>query len=182
MVRLIDVLVEKVGIVLGNQKAAVIQFGWLPSFVLPLFLPPKNQRIISFAYQKPMTICRAVVSFRQHQTNGTGLGLSLTQDLVYLNRGTITCHSEEGKGTEFIVRLPIKKEAFAPDQIDEKHKIDFNIPKNTIVDINTIVPDVNADPEDPIEDGYKLLVVEDNLELLMLMQTRNSKMKKQKRK
>ena len=108
--------------------------------------------------------------YRQHQTIGTGLGLSLTKDLVYLNRGTITCHSEEGKGTEFIVRLPIKKEAFAPDQIDEKHKIDFNIPKNTIVDINTIVPDVNADPEDPIEDAYKLLVVEDNLELLMLMQ------------
>jgi YesN/AraC family two-component response regulator len=75
-----------------------------------------------------------------------------------------------GKGTEFTVKLPIKKEAFEPDQIDEEHKIDFNIPKNTIVDINTIIPDVNADPEDPIEDGYKLLIVEDNLELLMLMQ------------
>ena len=108
--------------------------------------------------------------YRQHQTIGTGLGLSLTQDLVYLNRGTITCKSEVGKGTEFTVKLPINKEAFEPDQIDEEHKIDFNIPKNTIIDINTIVPDVNAEPEDPIEDGYKLLVVEDNLELLMLMQ------------
>lgn len=108
--------------------------------------------------------------YRQHQTIGTGLGLSLTQDLVYLNRGTITCKSEVGKGTEFTVKLPIKKEAFEPDQIDEEHKIDFNIPKNTIVDINTIIPDVNAEPEDPIEDGYKLLIVEDNLELLMLMQ------------
>lgn len=108
--------------------------------------------------------------YRKHQTNGTGLGLALTQDLVFLNRGTITCHSEEGKGTEFTVKLPIKKEAFAPDQIDEQHKIDFSIPKNAIIDINTIVPDFNAEPEDPMEDGYKLLVVEDNLELLMLMQ------------
>ena len=109
--------------------------------------------------------------YRHHQTIGTGLGLSLTRDLVYLNRGTIDCKSEVGKGTVFTVKLPIYKDAFAPDQIDEQNKIDFNIPRNTIVDINTIIPDVNVEPEDTTdEDAYKLLVVEDNLELLMLMQ------------
>ena len=109
--------------------------------------------------------------YRKHQTSGTGLGLSLTRDLVYLNRGTIDCKSEVGKGTVFTVKLPIYKDAFAPDQIDEQNKIDFNIPRNTIVDINTIIPDVNVEPEDTTdEDAYKLLVVEDNLELLMLMQ------------
>jgi CheY-like chemotaxis protein/two-component sensor histidine kinase len=109
--------------------------------------------------------------YRQHQTIGTGLGLSLTRDLVYLNHGTIDCKSEVGQGTVSTVKLPIYKDAFAPDQIDEKNKIDFNIPKNAIVDFNTIIPDVNYEPEDTSEeDGYKLLVVEDNLELLMLMQ------------
>ena len=112
-------------------------------------------------------------NYRQHQTFGTGLGLSLTRDLVYLNKGTINCQSEEGKGTVFTVTLPIKKEAFAPDQIDEKHKIDFNISKNAIVDVNTVIPDINtmsAELENADEDAYKLLIVEDNLELLMLMQ------------
>ena len=112
-------------------------------------------------------------NYRQHQTFGTGLGLSLTRDLVYLNKGTINCQSEEGKGTVFTVTLPIKKEAFAPDQIDEKHKIDFNISKNAIVDVNTLIPDINtmsAELENADEDAYKLLIVEDNLELLMLMQ------------
>ena len=109
-------------------------------------------------------------NYRKHQTMGTGLGLSLTRDLVYLNHGTIDCKSEEGKGTEFTVTLPINKESFHPNQIDEKNMIDFSIPKNSIVDINTIIPDINAEPiDDTDEDGYKLLVVEDNLELLMLM-------------
>ena len=109
--------------------------------------------------------------YRQHQTIGTGLGLSLTQDLVHLNHGTIDCKSEVGKGTVFTVMLPIYKDAFAPDQIDEKNKIDLNIPKNAIIDFNTIIPDVNSEPEETTEeDGYKLLVVEDNLELLLLMQ------------
>jgi DNA-binding response OmpR family regulator len=109
--------------------------------------------------------------YRHHQTIGTGLGLSLTRDLVYLNRGTIDCKSEVGKGTVFTVKLPIYKDAFSPDQIDEQNKIDFNIPRNAIIDFNTIIPDVNIEPEDTTdEDAYKLLVVEDNLELLMLMQ------------
>ena len=109
--------------------------------------------------------------YRQHQTIGTGLGLSLTQDLVHLNHGTIDCKSEVGKGTVFTVKLPIYKDAFAPDQIDENNKIDLNIPKNAIIDFNTIIPDVNSEPEETTEeDGYKLLVVEDNLELLLLMQ------------
>ena len=110
--------------------------------------------------------------YNQQRTIGTGVGLALTRDLVYLNKGTIDCQSELGKGTVFTVTLPIYKEAFKPEQIDEQHKIDFNIPKNTIIDFKTIVPDINADSNDEgnDDDNYKVLVVEDNPELLILMQ------------
>jgi len=111
--------------------------------------------------------------YRKHRTIGTGLGLALTHDLVYLHNGTIQCQSEVGKGTTFTIELPINKEAFLPEQIDEGRTIDFNIPKNAITDFQALAPEINADvepEEQPDDDIYRLLVVEDNVELLMLMQ------------
>ena len=110
--------------------------------------------------------------YRQHKTIGTGLGLALTRDLVRLHKGTINCESEEGKGTTFNLKIPITKETFRPDQIDEKHEIDLTVPKDTITDITSMVPDMNTkmDTNDLlVDDAYRILVVEDNPELLMLM-------------
>jgi len=50
---------------------------------------------------------------------GSGLGLALTKELVERHYGEIEAHSEEGMGSEFIVRLPIGKEYFKPEEIVE---------------------------------------------------------------
>lgn len=113
--------------------------------------------------------------YRQHKTIGTGLGLALTRDLIRLHKGTISCESEEGKGTTFNIKIPITKESFKPEQIDEKHEIDLTIPNDAVIDVTSMVPDMSvmntevATNDFLIDDAYRILVVEDNPELLMLM-------------
>jgi signal transduction histidine kinase len=46
---------------------------------------------------------------------GTGLGLSIVFRIIEDHGGTIQVESELGKGTEFVVRLPIKKIGKAAD-------------------------------------------------------------------
>lgn len=117
--------------------------------------------------------------YRSMKTLGTGLGLALTRELVYLHGGNITCKSTEGQGTTFTVTLPINKEAFAPAQIDEQHPFELNTPHTAILDLESLLPtkdeeapkaqSVTIDQAD--DDSYKILIVEDNAELLMLMHT-----------
>ena len=45
---------------------------------------------------------------RSRDTGGTGLGLSIVQQIIRLHAGSITVQSEKGKGTTFIVQLPVK--------------------------------------------------------------------------
>ena len=42
------------------------------------------------------------------RTQGTGLGMAITKNIVDMMGGTIEVWTEQGKGTEFIVRLPLR--------------------------------------------------------------------------
>jgi len=47
--------------------------------------------------------------FFSTRKGGTGLGLSLTQHIIAEHGGAITCHTQSGQGTCFVVELPILK-------------------------------------------------------------------------
>lgn len=113
--------------------------------------------------------------YRRMQVSGTGLGLALTRDLTYLHGGSISCNSQEGRGTTFTVTLPINKEAFTASQIDDRHPIDITQPQTAIADFSILdkTPEAPAVAlhATPDANAYKILLVEDNEELLMLMRT-----------
>ena len=48
------------------------------------------------------------VSVRLSRTQGTGLGMAITKNIVDMMGGTIEVQTEQDKGTEFIVRLPFR--------------------------------------------------------------------------
>lgn len=48
---------------------------------------------------------------------GTGLGLSISHDIVRRHGGTVDVDSEPGRGTRFIVRLPLDREAAEPGRL-----------------------------------------------------------------
>lgn len=58
---------------------------------------------------------------RLHATSlqGTGIGLALVKELVELHHGEIMASSQPGRGSEFVVKLPLGKEVFSQDEILE---------------------------------------------------------------
>jgi signal transduction histidine kinase/AraC-like DNA-binding protein len=51
---------------------------------------------------------------------GSGLGLSLSKELIQLHHGNITVQSASGKGTLFIITLPLSKTHFANNELTDE--------------------------------------------------------------
>ena len=122
--------------------------------------------------------------YRKQNMPGTGIGLSLTHDLVKLHHGDIRCESQEGEGTTFTITLPIRKSAYASSEIDLSDK-SSNVDKEALRQASQQIKFDGSDASDASADkpklapvrqsifirknASKILVVEDNEELLALM-------------
>ena len=124
---------------------------------------------------------------RQHE--GTGIGLSLVNEIVKLHGGKIRVESEFGQGSRFMVNLRRGTGHFDPEVLDRRLKDKPVLLKKRETDkIHPRVQDIVSDfrklqlmdieaPEIPLtsrEEGgeheYRILVIDDNPEVLKLMQ------------
>ena len=97
--------------------------------------------------------------------SGTGIGLSLSKRLIDLHKGDIKVKSEPGKGSTFIVSLPVGKENYSDgDIISDSNPDNYNRPGlEQIMDTVTLGEmSGNANAETSF---HRLLIAEDNTEL-----------------
>lgn len=104
--------------------------------------------------------------YRKFNTIGTGIGLSLTKDLVELHEGTISVESELEQGTEFVVRIPIDRSYYKEEQIDEENVVPVH--KVVTYEEQAEEKDIEVVQEETLK-AHSILIVEDNIELLQLM-------------
>ena len=98
------------------------------------------------------------------QIKGTGIGLSLSRQLVKLHHGRLTLVSQPGKGSAFTVHLPRGKNHFKP----EDFKPESNVVSEIIHPATPLAIPLSADEHDGpngLPQQPLLLTVEDNPEI-----------------
>jgi signal transduction histidine kinase/DNA-binding response OmpR family regulator len=124
----------------------------------------------------------------EHQQKGSGIGLALVKELVTLHHGDITVHSSEGKGTEFIIRLPLGKAHLNPDELcqslepgedresetqvyQNKPNEPYEVPRHDMIETGENRGEKPETDEPGEEEKDVLLVVDDSTDVRMFIKS-----------
>ncbi len=110
-------------------------------------------------------------SSKRHAFIGSGIGLSLTRDLVELMHGYIFIQSKQEMGTKFVVFLPVSRDAFKNDHVHDD-EIEYELFQKDYSKVLAYNPVIQKETGNKITKkstsgkDIHILVVDDNTELL----------------
>jgi len=100
---------------------------------------------------------------------GSGVGLAFVKSLILIHKGSIIAHSERNVGTDFIIKLPVDREDYTPDERWVTNTDNGGVQLESISaflyqnEPKTVNPEiVKKSDKSP---SYKVLIVDDNDEL-----------------
>jgi len=130
----------------------------------PGIAPEKHQHIFDRFYQGDEQY--------QIEGGGTGIGLSLTKELVELIHGDISVNSEPGEGSCFVVKIPLGRDSLNESEYVIKEKG----MEEALVSFSTVESDpawedgeVGENNHLPPREHIHLLIVEDNDDLRLYL-------------
>jgi signal transduction histidine kinase/ligand-binding sensor domain-containing protein/AraC-like DNA-binding protein len=106
------------------------------------------------------------------EQESSGIGLSHTKELIEMHNGSILVESQEGKGSKFVVSLPLDKSLFKPEDFVEYRTLEQDDLRNKLMTFLDEEP-LQQDTEEilNIDDGLKqidkplVLIVDDNRDI-----------------
>ena len=104
-----------------------------------------------------------VESADRHKEAGTGIGLAHTRELVKLMGGNILAKSEAGKGSEFLIQLPIKNDSAEKVELIE---MDKSLGRLGINNKHIAAKQMTIDSKPNSQDLPNLLIIEDNADVV----------------
>jgi signal transduction histidine kinase/AraC-like DNA-binding protein len=138
------------------------------SFVLELSVKDTGPGIPEEQLEKIFDRFYQVEGEWKKEGGGTGIGLSLTRELVSLQHGKITVKSEPGKGCNFIVTMPLGKEHLKENEyiIKSPGEVSESMRWSAIVEEGK--SRAKTKEEETVEGGNpQILIVEDNPDVRM---------------
>ncbi|NQZ06968.1 MAG: response regulator, partial [Algicola sp.] len=124
-------------------------------------ISPANQQMVFDRFTR-------VVTQDTENIPGSGVGLALTKELVENNAGTVTLNSEVGKGSDFIVSLPINTDAFVSVESFDSISYTSQIEIETLMNASSGPTGQNKTIKES-ENDTKLLLIDDNPDMLQLL-------------
>ncbi|HNW51838.1 MAG TPA: two-component regulator propeller domain-containing protein [Prolixibacteraceae bacterium] len=107
-----------------------------------------------------------VTESKNHKYSGTGIGLSLVKSLTEIMYGNVEVESEPGKGSEFIVTIPVNRQFFANHEIDISGQVfESGIRDKVAILYDQIVDSPQTGASDGKTDLPVVLVIEDNQDM-----------------